>query len=108
MKGERLGEFEELLLLVVWALGDDTYAVPIQLHLERTTGRRATMGAIYAALDRIEQKGLVRSMMGAPTAERGGKRKRHYAITPAGRGMVRDLRSARERLWRTIEAGNPR
>ena len=108
MKGARLGEFEEWLLLSIWALGDGTYAVPIQQYLERTTRRHVTMGAIYAALDRIEVKGLVRTTMGDPTPERGGKRKRHYVISPAGRRLVQNLRADRETIWRAIEEGSAR
>jgi DNA-binding PadR family transcriptional regulator len=61
------------------------------------------MGAVYAALERLEQKGLVRSALGDPTPERGGKRKRLFAITPAGVRLVNDLRRVRDRIWRAIE-----
>jgi PadR family transcriptional regulator, regulatory protein PadR len=103
MKGDRLGEFEELLLLAIYALGDDTYGVPVQQHVERAAGRRVSMGAVYAALDRLERKEFVRSLTGEATAVRGGKRKRHFSITPSGRQILRDVRSVREQLWRTIE-----
>lgn len=107
MKGDRLGEFEELLLLAVYALGDDTYGVPVQQHVERATRRNVSMGAVYAALDRLERKGFVRSLTGEATAVRGGKRKRHFSITTEGRQVLRDVRSVREQLWRTIEEGRP-
>jgi PadR family transcriptional regulator PadR len=103
MKGDRLGEFEELLLLAVRATGDESYGVPVQEYLERTTGRRISMGAVYAALDRLDQKGFVRSMIGEATAERGGKRKRLFSVTPAGMKILRDVRRVRERIWRAIE-----
>ena len=103
MKGDRLGEFEELLLLAVQALGDVTYGVPVQQYLERVARRRVAMGAVYAALDRLEMKGLVRSAMGEATAERGGKRKRLFSVTPAGRQAVRDARRVRDRIWQAIE-----
>lgn len=105
MKGDRLGEFEELLLLAIYALGDDTYGVPVQQHVERTTRRNVSMGAVYAALDRLERKGYVRSLTGEATAVRGGKRKRHFSITAEGRQVLRDVRAVREQLWRTIEEG---
>jgi DNA-binding PadR family transcriptional regulator len=105
MKGDRLGEFEELLLLAVYALGDDTYGVPVQQYVERATRRNVSMGAVYAALDRLERKGFVRSLTGEATAVRGGKRKRHFSITTEGRQVLRDVRSVREQLWRTIEEG---
>ncbi len=103
MKGDRLGEFEELTLLAIRALDPPVYAVPIQRFILTTTGRDVVMGAIYAALDRLEQKGFVRSTLGASTPERGGKRKRLFAITPDGVRLVNDLRRVRERIWRAIE-----
>ena len=65
MKGERLGEFEEFTLLAVRALGDQTYAVPIQKYVEKATARAVSLGAIYAALGRLEAKGFLRSATGA-------------------------------------------
>jgi DNA-binding PadR family transcriptional regulator len=103
MKGEHVGEFEELLLLSVTALDPPVYAVPLQLFVTRTTGRDVAMGAVYAALDRLEGKGLVRSSFGEATAERGGRRKRLFAVTPAGTRTLRELRGVRERIWRLIE-----
>ena len=105
MKGDKLGEFEEFTLLAVRALGDDTYAVPVQEYVEQATGRRVSMGAIYAALTRLEDKGFVRSAMGEATAQRGGKPKRNYRVTPEGLRTARDLHRVRERIWKAIEAG---
>jgi PadR family transcriptional regulator PadR len=104
VKGDRLGEFEELLLLTLRGLGDDTYAVPVQQQMERATGRHVSMGAVYASLDRLEDKGFVRSSTGEPTRERGGKRKRLFAITRTGMQVVDDVRRVRDALWRVIEA----
>jgi len=103
MPHERLGEFEEFTLLAVRALGESTYGVPVQQFVERTTRRRASIGAVYAALDRLEEKGFVRSVIGEPTATRGGKRKRMFTVTPAGIRTARELREVREQIWRTIE-----
>ena len=103
MAAERLGEFEEFTLLAVRALGQSTYGVPVQQFVEQHTGRRASIGAIYAALDRLESKGFVRSIIGEPTAARGGKRKRLFSVTPAGLRTARELRRVREQIWRTIE-----
>jgi DNA-binding PadR family transcriptional regulator len=105
MKGERIGEFEELVLLAVWALGEPVYAVPVQQYIEKATGRVVSMGAIYAGLERIEEKGLVQSETGEVTRRRGGKRKRLFTITLTGRRTLQELRSIRERLWNAIEAG---
>jgi PadR family transcriptional regulator PadR len=103
MKGDRIGEFEELVLLAVRALEPPIYGVPVQQFVERTARRDVTMGAVYAALERLEVKGLVRSSFGEATAERGGKRKRLFALTPQGRSTLEDLRRVRERIWRAIE-----
>lgn len=103
MKGDRLGEFEELTLLAIRAIDPPVYAVPIQRFIAEHTGRDVVMGAVYAALDRLELKGLVRSTLGAPTAERGGKRKRLFAVSADGLRMLKDLRRVRERIWRAIE-----
>ena len=103
MKGDRLGEFEELTLLAIRAIDPPVYAVPVQRFIADATGRDVVMGAIYAALDRLEEKGLVRSSLGEPTPERGGKRKRLFAITPDGVRLLKDLRRVRDRIWRAIE-----
>lgn len=103
MKGDRLGEFEELSLLTIRALGDAAYGVAVQQRLEAMGGRPVTMGSVYAALDRLERKGLVRSALGEPTRERGGKRKRLYQVTRAGHEVLREVRRVRETLWRAIE-----
>ena len=108
MKGERLGEFEEFTLLAVRALGDNTYAVPIQQYVEKVTGRTVSVGSIYAALARLEDKGFVRSTMSEAVAQRGGKSKRVYTVTPSGLRTARDLHRVREQIWKTIaEGGRP-
>jgi PadR family transcriptional regulator, regulatory protein PadR len=103
MKGDRLGEFEEWTMLAIRALDPPVYAVPVQRFIARTTGRDLVMGAVYAALDRLEDKGLISSTLGASTPERGGKRKRLFAVTPEGLRLLRDLRRRRERTWQIIE-----
>jgi PadR family transcriptional regulator PadR len=90
----RLGAFEHLLLLALVRLGDDTYGVPIREELETRTGRVVSPGAIYTALDRLEQRGLVRSQLGEPTPARGGKRKRCYRLTTKGSAALRDAQGA--------------
>ena len=105
MKGERLGEFEEFTLLAVRALGDDTYAVPVQRYVEDATGRSVSMGAIYAALTRLEDKGFVQSSMGQATARRGGKPKRLFRVTAVGLKTARELHRVRERIWSAIAEG---
>ena len=105
MKGERLGEFEEFTLLAVRALGDNTYAVPIQQYVEKVTGRVISIGSIYAALARLDEKGFVRSTMSEAVAQRGGKSKRVYTVTPSGLRTAQDLHRMRERIWNAIAEG---
>ncbi len=103
MKGDRIGEFEELTLLAVRALDEAPSAVPIQRFLEEQTGRPVSMGAVYAVLGRLERKGHLRSAVGEPLPQRGGKRRRLYEITDTGMSTLRSLRAVRDRIWRVIE-----
>jgi len=105
MKGDRVGEFEELTVLAVRALGEPSYAVPVQRFIEKKARRAVSMGAVYAALGRLENKGLLRSTVSEATPQRGGKRKRLYEVTPLGMRRLRELRQVREGIWRTIEEG---
>lgn len=103
MKGERLGEFEELVLLCVWQLAEEAHGSAVQERLAEDGEREVTLGAIYAALDRAHRKGFVDSWLGEPTAVRGGRAKRHYGLTDAGREALRESREIRERLWAAAE-----
>ena len=100
--GSYLGEFELMLLLVVTHLGDEAYGVPIARELEAYRGRDVSVGSVYAALERLESKGLVTSSLGDPTPERGGKAKRYFRITREGLRQVRETRRVLTRLWQTI------
>ena len=103
MKGERLGEFEEMVLLAVCNLHPDAYGVSIQDLLHTQAGRGASVGAIYAALDRLQRKGFIDSRVGGATQERGGRRKRFYQATGTGLAVLAESRAVRERLWRGLE-----
>lgn len=105
MKGEHLGEFEEFTLLAVRALGDNTYAVPVQQYVEKVTARTVSLGSIYAALARLEHKGFLRSSMSEAVAQRGGKSRRVYTVTSSGLRTARDLHRVRERIWNAIAQG---
>ena len=100
MKGDHIGEFEEFVLLTVASLAGEAYGVAVQQSLDRETTRRVSLGAVYAALDRLEHKGLVRSTMTAGTPARGGRRRRAFALTRDGVRTIEALRSLRERLYR--------
>lgn len=103
MKGERLGEFEELILLAIRARADDASGLGVQAALEQGTDRRVSLGAIYSALDRLARKGMVTSWLGDPTPVRGGRRKRYYALTDVGLEQLEAARRVRDRLWKAGE-----
>ena len=108
-KRDQLGHFELMVLLTLMRLGDDAYGVPIVEELERQTGREASIGSVYAALERLEGKGFVSSALGKPTAERGGRAKKYFRVTPRGLTEVREARRNLVRLWRRLpelEGGN--
>jgi len=97
-----LGEFEQLLLFAVVQLEADAYGGRIRELIEARTGRAVSPGAIYTALDRLEQRGLVRSALGETTPQRGGKRKRYYRIEPAGTELLRRSHEALTRMARGL------
>ena len=96
---DSLGEFEQLLLLAIVRLGDEAYGVTIRQEVEDRTGRDVAIGALYTSLDRLEQKGFVRSTMSEPTSERGGRSKRCFRIRPAGAAALRQSRERLARMW---------
>jgi PadR family transcriptional regulator, regulatory protein PadR len=102
MKGTNLGEFEELVLLTIAALMSDAYSVAICDELEKHTGRVAKLGVVHAVLNRLEEKGLVKSKLGEATQTRGGKRKRYYTVTSGGKAALIKSREMREQLWSKI------
>lgn len=102
MKGTYLGEFEELVLLVVGALFDDAYGVAIKQEILKQTKRKVTLSTVHASLHRLEEKGYVKSRLGDPTQARGGKRKRLFSLTISGVKALQDARDMRNNLWESI------
>lgn len=105
----QLGEFELIVLLALLRAGENAYGVPIARLIEEITGREAGVGSVYAALERLEQKGMVSSSLGDPTPERGGRAKRYFRVTRAGLQQARKTRKALVALWRglpQLEGGN--
>ncbi len=92
------GEFEMLVMLAVLRLGSVAYGVTVREELERETSRTLTLGTIYKTLGRLEAKGHLRSRASEPTAERGGRRKKLYQLTPSGLAAVRDYLTDLRRL----------
>lgn len=94
-----VGEFEEVILLLVGILGKEAYAFRIAEEFESQTDRVVSIGAVHSALTRLDKKGLLTSEMGASTAERGGRRKRIYTLTAYGRKVLQTARDFRMNLW---------
>ena len=94
-----LGELELMVLLALVRLGDEAYGVPISKELLNLAGRDVALGSVYAALERLEQKEFVTSTLGEPTAERGGRAKRYFRVTPAGLRALKETRKALTNLW---------
>jgi PadR family transcriptional regulator, regulatory protein PadR len=101
-RGGYLGEFELMVGLALIRLGDDAYGVPISREIEKRSGREVAIGSVYAALERLEEKGLVASRLGEPTAERGGRAKRYFRITSNGLNEVRETRRTLVSLWKGL------
>jgi PadR family transcriptional regulator PadR len=99
MKETRLGEFEEVILLLVGILGEQAYSFKIAEEFESQTGRSASIGAVHSTLSRLEEKGFLSSEMGSATAERGGRRKRIYVITAYGKRTLKNARDFKVSLW---------
>jgi DNA-binding PadR family transcriptional regulator len=100
-----LGEFEQVVLLAVAQLGEEGYGTTIRHEIERRTGRGVSVGAAYATLARLEEKGFVVSWYGEPTAKRGGRSKRHYRLEPAGAEALESTRRMLESMWDGVELG---
>jgi len=102
----QLGDLEELVLLALLRLGDDAYGGSIRQELAERAGREVSISTVYVTLMRLEEKGLVRSWMGEPSGERGGKAKRHFAARPEGVEALESVRAVRERMWEGLGEGD--
>lgn len=102
MKGTNLGEFEEVVLLTIAALMEEAYSVAICDEIERVTGRKVKLSVVHAVLNRLEKKGFVISHLGEPTNERGGRRKRFFEVSHAGKIALTKMKEQRDQLWQMI------
>ena len=98
-----LGEFEQMVLLAVLQLKEGAYAPRIAQQLEESAGRTVSRGALYTALDRLKNKGMVRWSIEAATSDRGGLPKRRFEVTSAGVECLKDSRAALMNLWSGLE-----
>jgi DNA-binding PadR family transcriptional regulator len=96
---QHLGDLEQLVLLAVVRLGKDAYGASVRRELRSRAGRSVAVSTVYVTLMRLEEKGLVRSGLGAPTAVRGGKAKRHFRVTEAGVERLQEERAVLRRMW---------
>ena len=101
-RGDYLGEFELMVLLAVIRLEKDPYGVTISREIEQRSGREVSLGSVYAALERLEEKGMVTSRLGDPTAARGGRAKRFFRPTSQGINSARETQQALVKLWRAV------
>ena len=100
---DALGQFEQLVLTAILALGENAYGVTIHAKVEELSKpRKIARGAVYATLDRMEDKGLISSWLSAPTPERGGRSRRHYAIEKTGEKALRETARQAQRLIETL------
>jgi DNA-binding PadR family transcriptional regulator len=102
MKRIYLGEFEEVVLLLVGILEGDAYGVNITHEIIQQTGREVRLNQVHACLHRLEAKGMIASAMGEPTPERGGRRKRIFRITAYGQQCLHEIQDMRTVLWNLL------
>jgi len=102
-RADALGEFEQIVLLAVVRLDVEAYGSPIRRDIEERTGRTIAIGALYTALDRLERKGYISSMLSDPMPQRGGRARRYFRVRPAGVSALKRSRDALTRMWAGIE-----
>ena len=104
MKGTYLGEFEEIVLLTVGILFDDSYGLAIKDEVEKRSGRKVMLSAIHKTLKRLEAKGFLNTKMGESTPVRGGRRKKLYSLTIYGKSVLSDAHELRTSMWSSVPA----
>ncbi|WP_102794649.1 PadR family transcriptional regulator [Bowmanella denitrificans] len=100
--GKILGEFEQVTLLALLQLDNCAYGAAIRQLLHSRISRDVALGALYATLERMEKKGLVRSWLGDATPERGGRAKRYFEVTAKGRLALKQCKAALDTMWQGI------
>jgi len=103
MKGY-IGEFEELVLLTIASLGEQAYGVAIKEDIETRASRSISLGALHSTITRLEEKRLIKSWLGDPTQERGGRRKRFFELTHQGKTALHEIKALRDELWKLSKA----
>ncbi len=101
-----LGEFEEMVLLMVAILGEEAYGAAVNQALDEQAGRTVAFGTVHNTLIRLEEKGLLSSKLGGATQERGGRRKRFFRLTALGSKTLLEIQELRRHLWQRVPSGN--
>ncbi len=104
MKRAFLGEFEEVVMLTVAILDEGAYGVTVTQEIEQKTGRSVGFSTVHTTLQRLEEKGFLASRMAGATTERGGRRKRFFSVTAAGRKALQEVKEIRTQLWDALPA----
>jgi PadR family transcriptional regulator, regulatory protein PadR len=99
MNRSYLGEFEEIILLAVAVMDGRAYGVAVMHEIMEQSGRTAKLNQVHSALQRLEEKGMVKSLFGEPTAERGGKRKKLFTVTAFGQRTLLEIQEVRASFW---------
>ena len=102
MEQYSIGEFEEVVMLTVAVLYKNAYGISIKEEIEERLHRKVSVGALRTALQRLEDKGFLKSELGEATAVRGGKRKRFFKVTPYGKKVLEQVMRTRMSLWESI------
>ena len=94
---------EEFIMLAVWRLKEEAYAVPIREQIRKATGKTWAFGALFIMLNRLEKRGLLESYLTAPQPKRGGKSKRIYTLSSQGMKALEEVRNVQKSVWADIE-----
>ena len=103
-----LGEFEELILTMVLILDDNAYGNTIVKAIKEHQGRQLNLSSVHITLYRLEDKGLLSSHMAGATQQRGGRKKRYFQITNAGKLLLQEMKDARMNLWKLSPLLDPK
>jgi len=99
-----LSRAEEIILMAIVNLKDNAYGIAIRQYVSKATGFKWSIGAVYAPLHRLEEKGYVKTIKGEPIKERGGRSKIYYQITQDGKEALLKLRTVNENIWKRVSA----
>jgi PadR family transcriptional regulator, regulatory protein PadR len=102
MKKYQLGEFEEIVMIVVAILNNNAYSVAIKDEIESRMARTVSMGALHTALRRMEDKGYLKSFPGEVTPDRAGRPRQYFEITAMGKKALQYTKATRDELWKSI------